>query len=440
VDRNYTLAITSCGRPHLLKKTVESFLQMAEQGPREIIVIDDSGMEQPDWFPRHNVRWIANSVQIGLVASLDKLYSHIQTEAVFHCEDDWLFYDGGFIGPSFWMLEEFPGISTVSLRRDYRWTKVLPYAPNGILAEGIEIFSPANGWNGITFNPGLRRLSDYVRFGSYGRVLGYGRCGLEDAYAEHELSRQYLRLGYNVAALPRHSYHIGDESHVPRSDKVLPKILVAIPTAKVLDYSDFRARKIELGRHAPAAGISGLQKDGPNARQEAVRDTWLKDASVHKNLSVEFFDGPRCGCQDDHMHVIDKTLYAANYALANSFDYLFKCDDDTFVHLDRLVRMFLELPADIDAAGYVECGGFYGGPGFLLSRKALKEVVKLVPQDRRVEWREDWWIGSELVKLGYKLHHLMQLKDKWRETPPLETVTLHPLSPDEMRAMYQPLP
>jgi hypothetical protein len=94
----------------------------------------------------------------------------------------------------------------------------------------------------------------------------------------------------------------------------------------------------------------------------------------------------------------------------------------------------------VDAAGYVECGGFYGGPGFLLSRKALRDVVKFIPPDRRLEWREDWWIGSELVKLGYKLHHLMQLKDKWRETPPIETVTLHPLSPDEMLQMYQPLP
>src|SRR6185369_3027686 len=137
------------------------------------------------------------------------------------------------------------------------------------------------------------------------------------------------------------------------------------PTANVLDYSAFRARKIELGRHAPILGISGLQKDGPNLRLKAVSDTWFQDAFVHKNVAVEFFDGPRCGCPDDHMHVIDKTLYAAKYAIDNDFDYLFKCDDDTFVYLDRLVRMFLELPPDVDAAGYVEGGGFYGGPGFL---------------------------------------------------------------------------
>jgi hypothetical protein len=185
--------------------------------------------------------------------------------------------------------------------------------------------------------------------------------------------------------------------------------------------------------------VSGFQKNGPNDRQAAVRDTWLKDAPFQKNVSVEFFDGARCGCPDDHMHVIYKFLFACRYALENGFDYLFKCDDDSFVHLDRLVRLVLSLSPELETGGYVEGGGFYGGPGFLMNRRALEFAAKLTPPDPEVEWREDWWIGNQLRENGFTLHRLMELKDKGREAPPVETVTLHPIGPDEMRAMYTPL-
>ena len=51
-----------------------------------------------------------------LLASIDRAYSKVKTEWVFHCEDDWEFFSGGFIEQSFTLLEEFDKFSLIELR------------------------------------------------------------------------------------------------------------------------------------------------------------------------------------------------------------------------------------------------------------------------------------------------------------------------------------
>lgn len=67
-----TLFIISCGRPNLLKTTIESFIKYNTYPIKECIIIE--GMK------------------------------YVKTEYVFHCEDVWEFLKSGFIEKSIEIL------------------------------------------------------------------------------------------------------------------------------------------------------------------------------------------------------------------------------------------------------------------------------------------------------------------------------------------------
>jgi hypothetical protein len=416
----YTLVITSCGRPDLLKRTFESFLVYAENGPRETIVIDDGDMPRPDWLPRHNTKWVNNGKQRGQIFSIDKAYEQIKTPYLFHCEDDWQFIESGFITQSHDILEKHSDVHAVMVRNDQHpidWAK---------------------GWGHFSFNPGMRRLSDYKRIGSYGRHVGYGPG---DLHAELTLSKLHRDLGFRLESLPRHCFHIGAEKHVVRQTAApLPRILVVIPTAPQLDYRAFRAnqRKVHgdwLVDKYPD-GISGIQKDGKNERQIAVRDTWLKDAAAHPNVDVEFFDGERCGCPDDHMHVVHKGMYAYREAHERGYDWVFKCDDDTYVFIDRLVRATGEMPEGAHYAGLGQCDFGWGGVGYWIDRHGLGLMLKESVPDTSQEWREDYWTGQILSRHGIKLHEMSAQLQINYDRPVHPPISVHPVAPDRMREIH----
>jgi hypothetical protein len=431
----YSLVITSCGRPELLQKTWASFTAIAEQGPRQTIIIDDGDMPRPDWLPRHNTVWINNGVQRGQIFSIDKAYEQVTQPYIFHLEDDWQFVESGFLEKSFEILEQDPSVISVMVRNDQH------------------PIDTATGWGCFSFNPGLRRLSDYRQLGSYGRITGYSP---DDRSAELALSKLYRDRGFHLGWLPRHCYHIGAEKHVTRSTaQPLPKILVVIPTANVLDYSAFRENQKrvhgeKLVERFPD-GISGLQTDGTNLRQRAVRDTWFKDSAAHPNVNIEFFDGERCGCPDDHMHVVHKGMFAYKWAFEHGYDWVFKCDDDTFVFIDRLVRKVMELPKTIDFAngwgqvekrdihyaGLGQCDFGWGGVGYLIDRYGLGLMCNESVPDVRQEWREDFWTGQILWKHGIKLHELSAQLQINYDRPVHPPFSVHPVSPERMIELYE---
>ena len=49
---------------------------------------------------------IINEKRLGQMKSIDKAYSEVDTEYIFHCEDDWKFFKNGFIEKSMKLLEE----------------------------------------------------------------------------------------------------------------------------------------------------------------------------------------------------------------------------------------------------------------------------------------------------------------------------------------------
>jgi glycosyltransferase involved in cell wall biosynthesis len=111
---NVTLIITSCNRPALLQRTLESFIKQNTYPIAETFLIDDSGIQgcndsviEP-FKELLNIKNIYNSVNNGQVQSIDKVYSYVRTKWIFHCEEDWCFLQPGFIEKSMKLFHDNP--------------------------------------------------------------------------------------------------------------------------------------------------------------------------------------------------------------------------------------------------------------------------------------------------------------------------------------------
>lgn len=166
----YSLVITSCGRFDLLRATIDSFLRYADAPPKKIIVTEDSGYEEVRIVfegLKIPVRIFINRPQLGQMRSIDLAYSAVETEFVFHCEDDWEFIRGGFIYESFKVLNLFPKVSMVGLRDRAELNPRVRNSPPET-REGISFFRMDPNLHpeyfSYGFNPGLRRMCDYRAF------------------------------------------------------------------------------------------------------------------------------------------------------------------------------------------------------------------------------------------------------------------------------------
>lgn len=441
---DYTLVITSCNRHDLLARTLASFQATADIQPREIVVVEDSEAERPACLPRlPNVKFLSNKTRRGQIYSIDRAYDEVKTPYIFHCEDDWCFRDTGYMQASLDLLEKYPDVLQVWLRgipTHYELVNGrIPYRvdrdPRGLdlVRWYWEGYTDLPTGLGFSFAPGLRRLSDYKRIGSYGRQVGYDPQGC----GEQALAKLYRDMGYVCAILPAsHVYHTGDTCHVDRKlNSPAPRILIAVPTADKLDYAEFRKLQFKKWGRTWENGVSGLQVDGENRRQSAVRETWFKDCEVHKNVIAKFFTGQELGCPDDHVHMPHKMRAICRWMVENGFDLMYRPDDDTFVRVDRLVRQGMGLSGDY--AG-VEQGGFLvGGPGIWMSNRACRLVATAELPDWSTEWRDDAWMGQVLRSHGILPgNDLPGLRIVDQAFIPAPMISLHPVSPDQMRTLY----
>ena len=109
-----------------------------------------------------------------------------------------------------------------------------------------------------------------------------------------------------------------------------------------------------------------------------------------------------CPCPDDRDNLSRKMRLFCQWAVANyDFEFLFKCDDDTYVHIDRLLKC--DTPGD-----YVGCAipgrpqytHPSGGAGYRLSRNAGLQVATSIA--RSVSY-EDWLVWRVLANAGIQL-------------------------------------
>jgi hypothetical protein len=217
MDSDVTVVITSCGRQDLLEVTMDSFLEFNSYPIRHYFITEDSGIpgindKLKRKYSALPITWIESGEQRGQLACLDDAYSRLETKYIFHCQDDWEFYRGGFIEQSKPILENCHGALQVLIRAEYDTGGHPLDAEVYVLAtETGEIrfrrysYNYLDRYHGFSWNPGLRRLSDYRALGKYAPYKHEAEVGM--AYK--------LRL-YSAVILCGKGYvrHIGDGRHV----------------------------------------------------------------------------------------------------------------------------------------------------------------------------------------------------------------------------------
>ncbi len=148
-------------------------------------------------------KFIKNSENLGQVASLDLGYSYIDTDYIFHTEDDWEFYGSGFVEKSLDLLKFDDKIVNINVRHrfNHEASSQHPVLELQQTDNGTEyhLYQPAyHGiWHGFAWNPGLRRLKDYNLIkpfkqhtneqgvGGVYHGLGFRSACLKDTYCKH---------------------------------------------------------------------------------------------------------------------------------------------------------------------------------------------------------------------------------------------------------------
>lgn len=163
-----TVVLTSCARFDLLRTTLASFQQYNDFPLARFLLIEDSGdnavFDVTNEFAELDIEVMLNNPSLGQHASIDRAYSMVQTEYIFHCEDDWQFLRSGIIADSVTLMDNDPTIAIVWARGDLgapKWIKKTPRTvQSGISIRPIDPRAH-HLWGNFTFNPGLRRLSHY---------------------------------------------------------------------------------------------------------------------------------------------------------------------------------------------------------------------------------------------------------------------------------------
>lgn len=218
-DSDVSIMITSCGRFDLLKRTLDSLNKFNTYPIRQVYITEDSGRQDvlacipEEW--RDNTKVYINEPKLGQLASIDLAYSDIDTEWVFHCEDDWEFYRPGFIEDSMTLLSEDTQALQVWLRSAAHDLAVhSPYVYLGSRNKIKDIvFYKVNSekadWQGFSLNPGLRRMADYKQHAPYAQFNG--EKDLSRLYASED---RYALILENDAVL-----HTGFGAHVVVSEE-----------------------------------------------------------------------------------------------------------------------------------------------------------------------------------------------------------------------------
>jgi hypothetical protein len=249
-----SMVITSCKRHDLLYKTLQSFIECNTYPIKEIIIVEDSDYEiKTDViksillasklidYTGCELVYILNGCNLGQMKSIDKAYSLVKSQFIFHCEDDWKFHKQGFIERSFDILKLDEKIFTVWLRAysDLCGHKISEAVNKSKVA--YRCIAPMGIWSGFTLNPGLRRTKDCLLLHPYA-LQKHVDSNLKnrDTVTESDLSILYGELGFRAVVTTESDgflHHIGEGYHIAnvwenstvvRIKNVIKKIITVI--------------------------------------------------------------------------------------------------------------------------------------------------------------------------------------------------------------------
>ena len=208
-----TVVMTSTNRYAELTQTLDSLLQNLSYPVKEIIVSEENYEKYIDRFSSKYSRYddpFGSKPSIRMIKgkgnhmdSLDQLYSMVTTKYVFHMEEDWTCVQPFFLEQSKSILESDSKVLQVWLR-DLNDTNMHPigdyHKVNGYHTFKME-YGYSGNWHGFSFNPGLKRTVDLVKFSDYKDGEGI---------PEERVSQHYKDRGMYALILPcAFFYHTG---------------------------------------------------------------------------------------------------------------------------------------------------------------------------------------------------------------------------------------
>lgn len=158
-------------------------------------------------------------------------------------------------------------------------------------------------------------------------------------------------------------------------------------------------------------------------RANSCLNTWIKDIKPPHNY---FFYGDEkqskimmntWNCEPDdgeaRFRLPEKTYKMLIESLRHEWDFLFKCDDDTYVNFNKLVEFLKGYDANDDLYLGREIFNPFayaqGGAGYILTRSSVKkciELLKYLYNDRsKNKDAEDYSVGLVLKEQGLNLTH-----------------------------------
>ncbi len=204
-----------------------------------------------------------------------------------------------------------------------------------------------------------------------------------------------------------------------------------------------------------------------NERRNAQRETWITDVLLSCAADYRYFlgrteqlkNGPHPTADQVFLDVADdygslplKTLAMLAWAYQRGYEYVFKCDDDTYCRVDRLLASGFE---NHDYSGFQKMSPYYGKPGvefaqggagYWLSRRAIATVLQEEESKRPAAITLLLCGGPEDVNVAriLKAAHVPLFDDR-RYRPGVElaprpdndSITAHKCSLDEMREMHR---
>ena len=195
--------------------------------------------------------------------------------------------------------------------------------------------------------------------------------------------------------------------------------------------------------------IPSCRRDAHNGFNQAVRDTWLQGIEEFPEVEYKFFIGDgtpvaadidaiirasevqgftdhnrgidyskktvECEevavaplgelqpdevllpCPDDYRYLAVKVQETFRWAYENGFDFVYKCDTDTYAVLDRLLASDFR---NHDLYGGTCGDNICGGGGYWISRKAMGLAISKPVNS----WAEDCWLSGCLREQGIRPH------------------------------------
>jgi hypothetical protein len=213
-----TFVMTACGRVDLMEKTLDSFMKYNRYPIKKYIIAEDSNDPQVHQQCRDlneikykgKLEFIFNSPKFGQAKSIDNAYAQVDTEYIFHCEEDWEFYRANFIEASMKVLQADETVLQAWIRpksdkilnniaagyeelKGIKVRNVLPvsFAVKGGGLKGADL--TVRDYMGFSWNPGLKRMADY-------KLLTRGYLG---AGAEHSVDAFYRshKKGFRIVSI-----------------------------------------------------------------------------------------------------------------------------------------------------------------------------------------------------------------------------------------------